>query len=91
MRATKVKWHYMVEQQEISRLLWQSRRGALELDIILSNYILSCYPKISSEMREQFNQLLKEEDPKMLDWLVYKSVEPPTQHTAIIADILKHT
>ncbi len=80
-----------MEQQEISRLLWQSRRGALELDIILSNYILSCYPKISSELKEQFSELLKEEDPKMLDWLVYKSVAPPAQHTAIVADILKNT
>lgn len=77
-----------MEQQEINRLLWQSRRGALELDIILSNYIVSCYPKISGELRMQFRTLLKEEDPQMLDWLVYKS-SPPPQHANIVADILK--
>ncbi|MBE8182101.1 MAG: succinate dehydrogenase assembly factor 2 [Candidatus Portiera sp.] len=78
-----------MEQQSINHLLWQSRRGALELDIILSNYIVSYYSKVSSELRLQFQELLKEEDPQILDWLVYKS-SPPAQHADIIADILKN-
>ncbi|MCH9664388.1 MAG: succinate dehydrogenase assembly factor 2 [Gammaproteobacteria bacterium] len=79
-----------MEVQDINRMLWQSRRGVLELDLILRNYIVTCYAKISDELKLQLESLLEEDDPQMLDWLVYKS-PPPPKHSKIVADILAST
>jgi antitoxin CptB len=50
---------------KISQLYWQCRRGSLELDLLLSNYVENYYLQANNTEREQFIKLLKLDDEKL--------------------------
>jgi len=56
-----------------SKLYWQCRRGSLELDLLLKNYLENEYSRASEQKRQQFAELLKLDDddllPALLDFL----------------------
>lgn len=56
-----------------AQLYWQCRRGSLELDLLLKNYLEKDYLVASEQKRQQFAELLKLEDddllPALLDFL----------------------
>ena len=45
-----------------SQLYWQCRRGSLELDLLLKNYLENDYLQATEPKRQQFAELLKLED-----------------------------
>ena len=45
-----------------SQLYWQCRRGNLELDLLLKNYLENAYPKAGELERQQFVKLLALDD-----------------------------
>ena len=53
-----------------SQLYWQCRRGSLELDLLLKNYLEGDYLHETEQKREQFSQLLKLEDDDLLPALL---------------------
>ena len=58
---------------ELARLQWQCRRGTLELDLLLENYLKNRYPVVGSVEKIRFTELLKLEDGELLammlrDW-----------------------
>ena len=55
----------MVEQTELNRLFWHSRRGMLELDVLLVPFTQEVYPSLSEADRELYVRLLSCEDQDM--------------------------
>lgn len=53
-----------------SQLYWQCRRGSLELDLLLKNYLENNYSLASEQKRQQFAELLKLEDEDLLPALL---------------------
>ncbi len=53
-----------------AQLYWQCRRGSLELDLLLKNYLEGDYLHETKQKREQFAQLLKLEDDDLLPALL---------------------
>lgn len=53
-----------------SRLSWACRRGMLELDVLLSNFLNEAYFSLSVEEKRVFVTLLREEDPELFAWLM---------------------
>jgi len=58
---------------ELARLQWQCRRGMLELDLLLRNYLENRYPIADKVEKARFAELLKLEDGELLatmlsDW-----------------------
>lgn len=51
---------------KFSQLYWQCRRGNLELDLLLKNYLENRYSNASEVEREQFAELLKLDDEDLL-------------------------
>lgn len=51
---------------KFSQLYWQCRRGNLELDLLLKNYLENDYPSACEAEREKFAQLLKLDDEELL-------------------------
>lgn len=68
------------------QLTWQCRRGMLELDMILNRLLNEEYDDLTDEYRQQFSELLKEEDTALWQWLV-ESKEAPNKYTKIIEKI----
>ncbi len=53
-----------------SQLYWQCRRGSLELDLLLKNYLENDYLLATEQKRQQFAELLKLEDDDLLPALL---------------------
>ncbi len=63
----------MVEQSEINRLFWHSRRGMLELDVLLVPFTLEVYPHLGEADRELYRRLLTCEDQDMFGWFMERA------------------
>ncbi len=61
-----------------SRIRWRCRRGARELDLILSAFVDEHYRALNGAERRLFAQLLEHADPQLADWLCHGV--PPTDH-----------
>jgi len=63
----------MVEQTELNRLFWHSRRGMLELDVLLVPFTQEVYPTLSEADRELYVRLLSCEDQDMFGWFMERN------------------
>lgn len=63
----------MVEQTEINRLFWHSRRGMLELDVLLVPFTQEVYATLSEKDRELYVRLLSCEDQDMFGWFMERT------------------
>lgn len=73
----------------LPRLRWACRRGMLELDVLLSNFLDGAYASLSDEEKHQFVDLLNGTDPELFAWLMGHEV-PPTQFETIVTLIRQH-
>ena len=62
----------MVEQTELNRLFWHSRRGMLELDVLLVPFTQEVYPTLNEADRELYVRLLSCEDQDMFGWFMQR-------------------
>ncbi len=59
--------------EETARLKYRCRRGLLELDTLLANFIESPrFSKLSVAQFRTFEKFLDESDPQLLSWLLKK-------------------
>jgi antitoxin CptB len=56
-----------VHPREVERLRWRSRRGLLELDIVLARYWAECGEDLEEAEARQLAELLAMPDPDLLD------------------------
>lgn len=75
---------------EISKLSWACRRGMLELDVLLGNFLKEAYPKLPDLDKQAFVRLLDEPDPLLFAWLMGSSLPSDGSHRSIIASIRQH-
>lgn len=73
-----------------SRLKWQCRRGLLELDILLGEFLDKCYPGLAEAQQSQFQQLLNCHDQDILAWLMGYLV-PPEPNLKEIVEIIRNS
>lgn len=57
-----------------SRLRWACRRGMLELDILLGNFLEEAYLGLTEADQALFVRLLSENDQNLFMWLTGKEV-----------------
>ncbi len=58
---------------DFNRLKWGSRRGMLELDLILLPFLENIYPSLDSEDQKRFQLLLEEQDQDLFAWLMARA------------------
>lgn len=51
---------------KFSQLYWQCRRGNLELDLLLKNYLDKHYHNANELEKQQFSELVKLDDEELL-------------------------
>lgn len=80
----------MMEQH---RLQWACRRGMLELDLILKDFldevVIQDGAPTSGALTAKFEELLICTDAELADWLLSGKM-PPENFQQIVADIRKH-
>ena len=55
---------------ERNRLFWASRRGMLELDLVLQPFLDDIYPTLETADQERYQKLLECEDQDMFGWVL---------------------
>lgn len=73
---------------EYNRLKWASRRGMLELDLILIPFVEKAYPSLSSEDQALYTELLECEDQDMFAWFLQRQ-EPEDERLRRIVGIVR--
>ncbi|MCH8256368.1 MAG: succinate dehydrogenase assembly factor 2 [Proteobacteria bacterium] len=62
----------MFSEPELNKLRWRSRRGMLELDLLLVPFFDEEFSSLSEQMQLTFITLLEQEDPDLLMWFSNK-------------------
>ena len=80
----------MVELDK-QRIFWHSRRGMLELDLLLVPFVDDVFEQLDQQEQMLYARFLEEEDQDLFAWLL-GTVTPPNQaYEKIIAKILAHS
>lgn len=57
---------------EYNRLRWASRRGMLELDLILMPFVEHAYPTLTEAEQADYARLLESEDQDLFAWFLHR-------------------
>lgn len=73
-----------------NRLFWASRRGMLELDLVLLPFLEKIYPTLEQEDKERYWRLLDSEDQDMFGWFLRRE-NPDDSDLLKIVQIIRDT
>ncbi len=66
---------------------WQCRRGMLELDLLLNNFVDKGVNDLSAEQKQTFEMLLSYPDQTLLDLLLGNSVSSDSSIASLVQQI----
>lgn len=72
------------------KIFWHSRRGMLELDLLLVPFAKEKFESLSQSDQELYAELLTHEDQDLWLWLLGQQVPTDTRLNPIIDQILAH-
>ena len=86
----QIKWGKQLELSELefNRLRWRSRRGMLELDLLLLPFFDEVFAELESDEQQAFIKLLEQEDPILWDWFSRKSESDDPELAALVERML---
>jgi|CXWL01.1.fsa_nt_gi very-short-patch-repair endonuclease/succinate dehydrogenase flavin-adding protein (antitoxin of CptAB toxin-antitoxin module) len=73
--------------KSIERVRWRSRRGLLELDIVLGRFIESYYLQLNESELQAFEELLDMPDNSLWDMIAGKQAAVQSNHQALLEKI----
>jgi antitoxin CptB len=73
---------------DINRLFWGSRRGMLELDLVLMPFLENVYPNLEQADKERYWLLLEEQDQDLFSWFMRRN-DPANPELQRIVDIIR--
>ncbi len=78
----------MINSLRKAKLLWQCRRGMLELDLILGRFAEKQLDLMTETQIDAFEELLTCIDPELFNWLMGQST-PTNRELAEIVEFIK--
>ena len=73
----------------VNRILWASRRGLLELDLLFEPFVCFKYAELSELEQKKFRRLLEYDDDQLYAWFFGRK-NMPSEFLPIVAVILDH-
>lgn len=73
---------------DTKRLIWASRRGMLELDLVLMPFLDNVYPDLDQSDKELYWLLLEEQDQDLFAWFLRRE-NPAKPELQRIVDIIR--
>jgi antitoxin CptB len=81
----------MMTDLEYKRICWASRRGMLELDLMLAPFVENKLRDLSAEDQQRYTDLMSGEDNDLFAWMLgHKRPEDP-ELTRIVDQIVEHS
>lgn len=81
----------MLDTEELNRMRWASRRGMLELDLVLEPFVNQCYARLDTVDRQRFQQLMLCQDQELFGWFLRRETPGDPELAAIVERILAFT
>lgn len=81
----------MLDTEEHNRMRWASRRGMLELDLVLEPFVNQRFPQLDAADRERYRRLMLSEDQELFGWFLRREVPEDPELAAIVRTILTFT
>ena len=76
-----------MDDRRLERLRWRSRRGLLELDVLLKEFLDQRYPDLTAAEQEAFEQLLTISDETLLAYVQGKQNPPEKELMQLVTKI----
>ena len=77
----------MLNETELKRQIWHSRRGMLELDVLLGPFAAHGLPLISAEQQQVYVRLLSQQDPDLFAWFMGHAVSDDAELAAMVKQV----
>ena len=77
----------MISADDFKRLQWHSRRGMLELDVLLEPFTNEVFKTLSEEDQQNYLRLIDCEDPDLFGWFM-SDQRPEEAGLARMVDII---
>lgn len=78
----------MISVPEYNRICWASRRGMLELDLILVPFVENCFMQIPAEDQQRYVQLLESDDTDLFSWFLGRQLPENPELISIVESIV---
>ena len=75
---------------EQKRLRWHSRRGMLELDVLLIPFIDEAYEQLADDDKKLYKALLDQEDTDLFAWFLERVEPEDSGLQRIVTLVLEH-
>ena len=82
--------NYHMQKLDKQKIFWHSRRGMLELDLLLVPFAQEAFSDLPYQEQLLYEQLLDEEDQDLFAWLMGTTIPQDSRFGLIIAKILAH-
>lgn len=79
----------MFSESEYKRIYWASRRGMLELDLVLMPFVEQRLRELPAADQQRYVQLLECEDTELFAWFLQRQQPQDAEHAAIVDIILE--
>ncbi len=81
----------MFSEDEYKRIYWASRRGMLELDLVLMPFVERRLRQLDDADQQRYQTLLECEDTELFAWFLQRQIPQDAEHAAIVEKILEFT
>jgi antitoxin CptB len=80
----------MIRENDHQRMRWASRRGMLELDLVLAPFVEAVYPTLGDADRACYQRLIECEDQELYAWFLGREAPEDPALAALVRRIVAH-
>ena len=77
----------MDQREEWNRAKWASRRGLLELDLLLAPFVMETFLDLNASLRQDYRELLFQDDQDLMEWIMGRSAITEDRFVQVIEEI----
>ena len=77
----------MDQREEWNRAKWASRRGLLELDLLLAPFVTEAFFELNAVLRQDYRELLFQDDQDLMEWIMGRSAITEDRFGPVIKEI----
>ena len=77
----------MNQREKWNRAKWASRRGLLELDLLLSPFVNEAFNALDDGLRSDYRELLFQDDQDLMEWIMGRAEVPEPRFGRVVLEI----
>ena len=77
----------MNQREELNRAKWASRRGLLELDLLLAPFVNEAFSTLDDGLGSDYRELLFQDDQDLMEWIMGRAEVPEPRFVRVVSEI----